>query len=132
MRQIKFRGYGEFEKKWIYGYGLHQVIYGYEDGESRTIWLTTGIKTIVAVHEKSAGQYTGLRDCNRKEIYEGDIVETTRERNHVIGVVTYYKAAWYIKSKDNKHIRLIPRFSIAENKVIGNVYQNPELLEREK
>lgn len=37
MRQIKFRGYGEFEKKWIYGYGLHQVIYGYEDGESRTI-----------------------------------------------------------------------------------------------
>lgn len=28
MREIKFRGYGKFEKKWVYGYGLHQVIFG--------------------------------------------------------------------------------------------------------
>lgn len=108
---------------------MHQVIYGYEDGESRTIWLTTGIKTIVAVHEKSAGQYTGLRDCNRKEIYEGDIVETTRERNHVIGAVIYRKASWYIQSKEGYNVRLISIFSTAENKIIGNVYENKELLE---
>ena len=129
MRDILFRGYAEFEKKWVYGYGLHQVIFGYEDGEERIIYLQTDIKTIVMVYEKSAGQYTGEKDINGIEIYEGDIVETTRALNHIIGEVVLYKGCWYIKDYNGGYYRLIPRFGIAENKVIGNVFENKKLLE---
>lgn len=74
-------------------------------------------------------QYTNCCGINGKEIYEGDIVETTRALNHVVGVVVMIKGCWYIKTKKGNHTRLIPRFSTVENKVIGNVFENKKLLE---
>ena len=73
--------------------------------------------------------YTGYKDINDVEIYEGDIVETTRGLNHIIGAVIYRKASWYIQSKEGYNVRLISIFSTAENKIIGNMYENKELLE---
>ena len=73
--------------------------------------------------------YTGYKDINDVEIYEGDIVETTRGLNHIIGAVIYRKASWYIQSKEGYNVRLNSIFSTAENKIIGNVYENKELLE---
>ena len=73
--------------------------------------------------------YTGYKDINDVEIYEGDIVETTRGLNHIIGAVIYHKASWYIQSKEGYNVRLISIFSTAENKIIGNVYENKNLLE---
>lgn len=128
-REIKFRGYGIAEKKWIYGYGLHEVIYRYENGETKATWLTIDIKNISMVHDESAGEYTGIKDYEGKEIYEGDIVETTRALNHIVGVVTMIKGCWYIQDGKDSYYRLIPRFGTAENKVIGNIYENKELLE---
>ena len=126
MREIKFRGYDKFDKRWVYGYGLHQSIF--IDGSSNA-YVTAGIREVFIVDKESAGQYTGIKDKNGVEIYEGDIVETTRTMNRIVGVVTYYKAAWYIKTKEGNYIRLIPRFGVIENKVIGNVYENKNLLE---
>lgn len=76
-------------------------------------------------------EYTGYKDINDVEIYEGYIVETTRTMNRIVGVVTYYKAAWYIKTKEGNYIRLIPRFGVVENRVIGNIYENKSLLEED-
>lgn len=125
-REIKFRGYNKFEKKWVYGYGLHQLIF--IDGSSNA-YVTAGIREVFIVDKESAGQYTGCKDANGKEIYEGDIVETTRGLNHIIGAVIYHKASWYIQSKEGYNVRLIPIFFTAENKIIGNVYENKNLLE---
>ena len=68
---------------------------------------------------------------NDIEICEGDIVETTRALNHIVGVVTMIKGCWYIQDGKNSYYRLIPRFGTAENKVIGNIYENKNLLEED-
>lgn len=128
MREIKFRGYDKFDKRWVYGYGLHQSIF--IDGSSNA-YVTAGIREVFIVDKESAGQYTSIKDYEGKEIYEGDIVETTRALNHIVGVVTMIKGCWYIQDGKDSYYRLIPRFGTAENKVIGNIYENKNLLEEE-
>lgn len=128
MREIKFRGYDKFDKRWVYGYGLHQSIF--IDGSSNA-YVTAGIREVFIVDKESAGQYTSIKGYEGKEIYEGDIVETTRALNHIVGVVTMIKGCWYIQDGKDSYYRLIPRFGTAENKVIGNIYENKNLLEEE-
>ena len=64
-------------------------------------------------------QYTGLKDKNGKEIYEWDIVETKSG----IGYVEFYMDSWMVRL-DNATRTVM--FSI--EKIIGNIYENPELL----
>ncbi len=79
-------------------------------------------------------QSTGLVDENGKEIFEGDIVQTERcfgDFNNFEmfkGVVKQLEGVWMIVTDNNA----VPAFSeIEENIVIGNVWENKELLEEE-
>lgn len=67
-------------------------------------------------------QFTGLKDQNGKEIYEGDIIEQDINGYKIKGVISFYDNGFWIKNPDNSlhlpHIKLI----------IGNIYENPELL----
>lgn len=101
MREIKFRGYNEFEKRWVYGYGLHQSIF--IDGSSNA-YVTAGIREVFIVDKESAGQYTGCKDANGKEIYEGDIVEKDfmepwLDDSKLIGVVEMIEGCWCMDSE---------------------------------
>ena len=124
MREMKVRGYSLDEGHWIKGFGA-------EYNDDLETYLVHNYRGFFEVDGESIGEYTGYKDINDIEICEGDIVETTRALNHIVGVVTMIKGCWYIQDGKNSYYRLIPRFGTAENKVIGNIYENKNFLEED-
>lgn len=91
---------------------------------------------------KDTEQCTGLNDCNGKLIYEGDIIrteiETDNEYKQIIGEIVFWRLEWTIKTKGVFYpLSCAGQFSNGRKmpkqcyltEVIGNIYENPELLE---
>jgi uncharacterized phage protein (TIGR01671 family) len=82
------------------------------------------------VDKETIGQYTGLKDENGKEIYRGDIVQglfADQEESEIKGQVIYSKgqASYIVIASNNDEWEL----GYLDNlEVIGNIYDNPELL----
>ena len=124
MRKIKFRGHNGVE--WLYDSQISMIPYGKivhcfmpneknkSDQNDVCNWDSVSY----------VGQYTEINDINGTEIYEDDIVETTRALNHIVGRVVMIKGCWYIQDEKDSFYRLIPKFGKVENKVIGNIYEN--------
>ncbi len=84
-------------------------------------------------------QFTGMKDCNNKEIWEGDIIEferplTKKDSKKYTAIIYYEDAAYLIKTKDAEGTLthgLLHNLSNAiytwKVKVIGNKFANPEL-----
>lgn len=133
MREIKFRGYTtEGEKpRWIEGCGVEKIKYLGTNEEYFVVLHTQTVDDYV-VNEESIGQYTGINDINGKEIYEGDIVEKEImepfEESKFIGVVQMIEGCWCVVN-DKKLLAKNLWDETDVNSVIGNIYDNPKLLE---
>lgn len=69
-------------------------------------------------------QSTGLRDKNGKEIFEGDIVKSSG----LLGTIESFKAMWICSFVKYNNYQKVGFFA-QEIEVVGNIYENPELLE---
>jgi hypothetical protein len=114
MRELKFRVWDKMEKRFIYpdkGYQGHYVLtlggefYNLQNGSGGSEYIVQ--------------QCTGLKDVNNKEIWEWDIVKTADE---LIGVVRFDNGRFYHTA--------ISQYTGSPywGEVIGNIFENPELL----
>jgi len=90
--------------------------------------------------EESIGQFTGLFDKNCKEIYEGDIVkhpyidpifrDLVETKDGVTSEVVFHNGAFVIKYDINDHIYLCDFTRHNHAEVVGNIYDNRELIRK--
>ena len=123
MREIKFRAWVEESKKMHDDVWFDCLEVEWFDQEAQDEDGNPGCSVLVGDRERGGllpyaeiMQFTGLHDKNGKEIYEGDIVYLAGYGDYEVGwpFIQLYQSAW------EKDIGII----------IGNIYENPELLEK--
>ncbi|NGT51780.1 hypothetical protein G6Z12_07475 [Clostridium perfringens] len=129
-REIKFRGW----------YSVNEVMLPVESINFREgyVSLNEGDNSLTDTLEMiELMQYTGLKDKNRKEIYEGDILSIkiySGDKVIVEGktVVEFKDGCFGVIWGHDKAFLSLNSFFKAKFEVIGNIYENPELLRGEK
>lgn len=135
LREIKFGGKSIYNVEWLYGslikieedrYAIIPDLNDIEIGNSIGIYEVDPI---------TIGQFTGLRDKNRIEIYEGDIIRWRRDGK--LYLVKFYAGMFYASVEElNKgvyggfplHVLTVDEEDGYKCEVCGNIYDNPELL----
>jgi uncharacterized phage protein (TIGR01671 family) len=117
MREIKFRAWNKEYKHFANVQEDSDYMLGFNDDGS--IYMIQGGSP--AEKEYELMQFTGLKDKNGKEIYEGDIIETRnpKQNRYSVGSVIWKSDVCGFELYD---------FNCKFYKVLGNIHENPELL----
>lgn len=137
MREILFRGKRTNDGKWVYGHLIesdtytHQIFIvteaNWESSDKSFDFLDTDVYEVLP---ETVGQYTGLTDKNGNKIFEGDIlkasyfdwkyvVEWDEDNGRFLGfTIESERKIAYVRRKP-------------KSEIIGNIHDNPELLEVE-
>lgn len=124
MREIKFRAIHKLTKKM---WNEEELVF--HNGKWYEDWRAFEDGMSLNMSQCELMQYTGLKDANGVEIYEGDIVRCFRDgqsevvfKKGCFGLETYRAIGNYYSTFNEVY---------GYCEIIGNIYENPELLERE-
>ena len=133
MRELKFRGKSTYLEneyagtKWIFGdlviCALARMV------DEKRYYIHDGVSSY-PVSNSSIGEYTGIKDSNGVKIYEGDIVSDTSGL-FIRAQVRWHNEnlAWGLLTLGNSNYSLAHAGAFDTLEVIGNIHDNPELLE---
>ena len=125
-RKIKFRAWDNVNNQMldVQELNFEDCFYG-----GYTTVRTTMYSDYFDIREIPIMQYTGLHDKNGKEIYEGDIVRIIVNNNiEKICKVEFKNGIFGVMFSKNKDLTAFPHFCNTTFEIIGNIYDNPELL----
>ena len=142
MREILFRGKRIDNGEWVEGYLILKdgqafiASYPYFTGKiHETSWLEFCFGGFIGVIPETVGQYTGLTDKNGKKIFEGDICRFDNGEPDESERYTNYAVQWdcvncrYVVVDAYNREDCLDIFFAKHAEVIGNIHDNPELLE---
>lgn len=123
-REIKFRGKRIDTGEWLYGDLVHSK------DKTRCGILVNDAETYdeCEVNPDTVSQYTGLKDRNGKDVWEGDLL-LTPERDIMVAEWQDAKIITRCVRPANPRYVNSLTFAYPVSGVIGNIYDNPELLE---
>jgi len=128
-REIKFRGLLIDGGVWVYGYyfidleNKKSYIHLCERENTPDGWMVKSYEVI----PKSVGQLTGLKDKNGVNLFDGDIYHQG-DKNILYKVV--FKGCGFVGNQIGNKSLVGLEYFIDNIKVIGNIYENPELLNK--
>ena len=164
MREIKFRGKSKNVNEWCYGTYIftndntnnpfrtrpfkesHRIVFWCSGDWNMGGWVDE------EVIPETIGQYTGLKDKNDKEIYEGDIVEWVffyeklganmgvKECDTIVkGIIRWRQGGFILEVTENDFenagyysISALYTDTESDVEIIGNIYVDPELIKEEQ
>lgn len=116
MRVIRFRAKEFLSGNWIFASAYDQDNGNFIIGHAN-----------FAIIDETVGEFTGFKDIDGNEIYEGDIIQNDAHPE-IIEVVEMIGGCWSSVNLEREADDLAWSLSMAPYKVIGNVHDNPELL----
>ena len=133
MREILFRGKRVDNGGWVYGNLIQRNIWGAVFPIIRAEDKGYGNFKEWEVIPETVGQYTGLQDKNGSKIFDGDVVECTSTWDKANMVVIFedgeYRLVLCDKYKNYTSGRGYYSIGCFDKKVIGNIHDNPEVME---
>lgn len=133
MREILFRGKSIDDSKWIEGF-YAKTSQRWSDEVIHFIFTEEDIDDYLIVDPETVGQYAGRKDCNGKLVFDGDII-TGNFPSSKIGLITWdeKRCGFFVKPIDTWNNQAASdkyyKMNSVNFEVIGNRWDNPELLE---